>query len=411
MLTTHEIAGLWPAMTADEYGDLLRSITDRGQLVPALTWRGQLVDGRQRARACAELGRPLRTEALPDDWGEVRVAEYVAAIHTRRDLSVSQRGVAAGRLALYCERFRAAALERQQAAGARGGEGAAFGALGGRPTERETPLAPRGAKGVSAPAPEPKPSKYEGLAPAPRPASGSAPNEGPGRKAAADAARVVGVSTRTAERGAEVVRRAPEVAARVDAGSLSLAQAVRVARMPAEQRAASLAQLDTGDRSQDASDSWGTPTSWIAFAREVMGRIDLDPASNADAQRTVQAARYYTREDDGLSRDWAGCVWLNPPYSQPLVTRFAEKLLAELDAGRVEQAIVLVNNATDTRFAQSLLGRCAAALFPAGRVSFVVPGGGELAGARQGQMVLYFGPLASAFLTAASVRGIALVRP
>lgn len=54
----------------------------------------------------------------------------------------------------------------------------------------------------------------------------------------------------------------------------------------------------------------------IELAREVLGQIDLDPASNHIANITVQAATYFTREDDGLSREWHGKVWLNHPFSK-----------------------------------------------------------------------------------------------
>jgi hypothetical protein len=53
-----------------------------------------------------------------------------------------------------------------------------------------------------------------------------------------------------------------------------------------------------------------TPAEYIASARSVLGAIDLDPASNAQAQRIVKAAHYLTIEDDGLAHPWQGRVWL-----------------------------------------------------------------------------------------------------
>lgn len=118
-----------------------------------------------------------------------------------------------------------------------------------------------------------------------------------------------------------------------------------------------------------ASDEWYTPSHVIEPARRLMDGIDLDPASCETANRTVQAKRFYTEADDGLSQPWSGRVWLNPPYSQPLLNRFVAKLLAEHDAGHVAAAVLLVNAATDTVWFQTLAGRYPV-LFSRGRVRF-----------------------------------------
>jgi hypothetical protein len=71
--------------------------------------------------------------------------------------------------------------------------------------------------------------------------------------------------------------------------------------------------MSIDDRSRTvANDEWFTPAKYIAAARAVLGGIDLDPASNAIAQATVRAGRYYSKDDDGLAQPWHGRVWLNP---------------------------------------------------------------------------------------------------
>ena len=75
-----------------------------------------------------------------------------------------------------------------------------------------------------------------------------------------------------------------------------------------------------------SSVEWNTPEEYIESARKVMGSIDLDPASSAYAQKTVKATRHFTKVDDGLTKDWEGTVFLNPPYDMPAVAEFVSKL-------------------------------------------------------------------------------------
>jgi hypothetical protein len=86
----------------------------------------------------------------------------------------------------------------------------------------------------------------------------------------------------------------------------------------------------------------------IERAKQVMGGIDLDPASCEMAQKTVQAGKYYTAEQNGLLQPWEGRVWLNPPYAQPHIVNFTAKLIASYDSGDVTDAIALTGNFTDT---------------------------------------------------------------
>ena len=119
---------------------------------------------------------------------------------------------------------------------------------------------------------------------------------------------------------------------------------------------------------------WQTPGWLLQAARRVLGGIDLDPASDGEANKFVMAARYY--DDDGLRRDWAGRVWLNPPYGKigPHSSQgiWLEKLCGEYERGSVTAALLLVNAATDTRWFQRLWERPLCFLHP--RVRFVLPG-------------------------------------
>lgn len=84
------------------------------------------------------------------------------------------------------------------------------------------------------------------------------------------------------------------------------------------------------------SAEWYTPREFVLAARDVMGGIDLDPASHVEANVLVGATRIFTAEDNGLNHRWSGRVFLNPPGG--LVKEFWRKLCREW-VSRVDQAI------------------------------------------------------------------------
>jgi ParB family transcriptional regulator, chromosome partitioning protein len=109
-----------------------------------------------------------------------------------------------------------------------------------------------------------------------------------------------------------------------------------------------------------ARHDWRTPADIIDAAREVMGGIDLDPASCAKANEIVDATAFYTVREDGLRQPWnAPRVFLNPPYG-PHLARWIPKLLAEHARGALTEAVVLVPARVDTRWFAMLDGwpRC-----------------------------------------------------
>lgn len=128
-----------------------------------------------------------------------------------------------------------------------------------------------------------------------------------------------------------------------------------------------------------------TPIEYLEAARAVLGTIDLDPASCHDANERVLAATYYTAEDDGLSREWAGRVWLNPPYGR-LAGDFIERLLLHHQSGGVPEAIALLNaHCTDTAWFQPLWDHTLC--FTDHRIDFM--GGGS--GSTHGSVFVYLG--------------------
>ncbi|GIK43299.1 MAG: hypothetical protein BroJett011_71320 [Chloroflexota bacterium] len=85
----------------------------------------------------------------------------------------------------------------------------------------------------------------------------------------------------------------------------------------------------------------------IALTRQVIGDIDLDPANCAAAQQWIQARRFFIKDDNGLRWPWHGRVFLNPPYGNSCGKSnqavWSSKLIAEYQARRVTEAVLLVN--------------------------------------------------------------------
>ena len=142
---------------------------------------------------------------------------------------------------------------------------------------------------------------------------------------------------------------------------------------------------------------WYTPDEYIELAWDVLGEIDLDPASCEFANRTIQAKQYFTVEQDGLRQEWHGRVWMNPPYSAELVQQFSAKFSDEYEKGNIEEGIVLVNNATETNWFIGLVKNAKAVCFPKGRIRYTSQSRESMA-PLQGQAFLYFGDNTEKFI-------------
>lgn len=118
------------------------------------------------------------------------------------------------------------------------------------------------------------------------------------------------------------------------------------------------------------SNEWYTPPELVDAARQAMGGIDLDVASCDEAQSWIQAKRYFTEQDDALTKQWQGRVWMNPPYKGDMILAFVRHLIS---AHLVTQYCTITNAKTKTRFGQLLLNDCNAVCFIAGKVKFIPP--------------------------------------
>lgn len=350
----HPYADLWPLLPDGELQMLAHDIRTHGLREPIwLHPDGRIVDGRNRYRACALAGVEPATRTY-GGTEEGLLAFLISLNMARRHMDESQRAMVAAKIAAL----------------------------------------PRGTN---------------------QHASIEAPSQ-------EDAARLLNVGRASVQRARKVAEEAaPQLREAVEAGRVSVSAAAGLIQAPPEEQirvaeasksenfretqaaiAEARARIDTSESlgahvgNNSGDNEWYTPREYIKAARAVMGGIDLDPASNHSANEIVGADSYFTAQDNGLDQSWVGRVWMNPPYSHPLVDQFCTKLATEYSSGDVEHAVVLVNNGTETGWFQTLAGEATAVCFPRGRVKFWHPNKAS-ATPLQGQAVIYMGSHLEAF--------------
>jgi len=113
------------------------------------------------------------------------------------------------------------------------------------------------------------------------------------------------------------------------------------------------------ERTKTGKEEWLTPP----YIVEALGEFDLDPC--APINRPFETAKnYFTIIDDGLSKEWHGRVWLNPPYGNK-----TEVWLRRLS--RHKNGIALTFARTETKmFFRYIWNLAVAIFFFEGRIKF-----------------------------------------
>ena len=226
-------------------------------------------------------------------------------------------------------------------------------------------------------------------------------------------AKAAGVSHDTIAKVEKIEEAAPAPVVQASRkGDISVNAAYQVTKMMQEEQEEIASRIQSGENAKSVvlevqkrphvannsgNNEWYTPSEYIEAARKAMGSIDTDPASNDIANKIVKAEKYYTIETNGLAHDWTGNVWMNPPYSSDLISKFVEKLKEQ--RANYNQAIILVNNATETQWFYEIVKIASAVCFPKSRVKFYMPDG-KTGAPLQGQAVLYVGNNTEKFISA-----------
>lgn len=209
----HEVCGIFPMMSPDEFAGLKADIAEYGQREPIWLHAGQVIDGRNRLRACVELG----IDPWFRKWDDgASLVEFVVSLNLhRRHLSSGQRAACGTEIE---ERLALEAKERQRSAGG----------------DRKSVEAKR-----SVPARLPEPIKVR-------------ENE-----AREQAAKIVGSSPRYVQDAKAVKAAAPELHEKVKAGEITLPQARREV-----QRMEKRADLEVKAAKVEASRPADAPPLW-----------------------------------------------------------------------------------------------------------------------------------------------------
>ena len=375
----HPVANLFPLLSGEEFESLTNDIAEHGLRDPiCLHTDGSIVDGRNRYRACLAAG--VKPDFYTFDGTDAELLPYVLSLNLhRRHLNPTQLGFVGAEV----EEYYAAEARKRQATSTGGATPQLF-------ADRQ---------------------KAE---------------DGKPLHASKQAAEAVGTSARGIARAKKIRREgAPEIVSACIDGTLRATDAAEILDLTHDEQRQCLEAVKQGQARtvtkakeqakpkahvahNSGNNEWYTPSVFVEAARACLGEIDLDPASSPIANETVRAKQIFTAEQDGLKQPWHGRVWLNPPYAQPLIAQFAEAVASKYEAGEIDEAIVLVNNATETAWFRRMLQAAGAVCFPAGRIKFVDPEGKPSGAPLQGQAILYLGERVHDFTEAHKALGSVL---
>lgn len=113
------------------------------------------------------------------------------------------------------------------------------------------------------------------------------------------------------------------------------------------------------------TDQWATPQDFFDDLNKEFS-FDLDPCADETNHKTPD---YFTKEDDGLTKDWSGRrVFCNPPYGRAIAS-WVEKAFRE---GQKDNTIVvlLIPARTDTKYFHDYILHRSEIRFVSGRLKF-----------------------------------------
>ena len=104
------------------------------------------------------------------------------------------------------------------------------------------------------------------------------------------------------------------------------------------------------------TDLWETP-QWLFDKYNQEYQFTLDACAIPE---NAKCPRFFSPEQDGLSQEWTGRVWCNPPYGRQI-----GKWVQKAYESKAEVVVMLLPARTDTSWFHDLCLRGGASVFPA----------------------------------------------
>lgn len=114
-------------------------------------------------------------------------------------------------------------------------------------------------------------------------------------------------------------------------------------------------------------DFW-TPNQFFLGVNQRYGPFTLDVAASA---MNAKCGNYFSKDDNGLIKDWYGKVWCNPPYNN--IGPWVSKAIREIKKFHVGQVCMLLPEGCSTKWFQLVYENADTIEFVHGRLNFGGP--------------------------------------
>ena len=110
---------------------------------------------------------------------------------------------------------------------------------------------------------------------------------------------------------------------------------------------------------------WETPDDLFS-ALNLEYNFDLDVCATP---HNAKCKRYFSKNQDGLSQEWRGNIWCNPPYGRE-IDKWIAKAVQSYQSQNCSRIVMLLPARTDTKWIHEHIFKKADVIFLKGRLKF-----------------------------------------